>query len=139
MPIANYTTTVTTNASVQAIAKMLAKAGATSITQNLTTYGDPEGMTFVIETSFGTIEYQLPVRVDGVKATLIRDRVPPRYQTRDHAGRVAWRIAHDWLRAQLALIEAGMTTLPEVMFPYTLVAPGTTAFQHYAAQRELTQ
>lgn len=135
-PIANYTTTVPVYQSVQAIVKMLSKAGASSITQNLTKYGGTGGITFVIDTEYGTVEYQLPVRIEGVQATLKRDRVAPRFSSPDHSAKVAWRIAHDWLRAQLALIEAGMTTLPEVMLPYALVAPGQTAFQRFAEQRQ---
>lgn len=134
-PIAGYTTEVTVAASVRKVTDMLAKAGANTITSELNERGLITGMSFGIKTEFGWIPFRLPIRVDGVQATLKRDKVPPRYQTQEHAARVAWRIAHDWLRAQLALIDAGMTTLPEVMFPYAIVGNDQTAFEHYVTQQ----
>ncbi|QJD53272.1 hypothetical protein SEA_TEMPO_49 [Microbacterium phage Tempo] len=131
MAIANYTTAVTVRSSVDSIVKLLAKAGARSITHDMDEQGLTIGLSFVIATEYGWRPFRLPIRVDGVHATLKRDRVPPRYQTRDHAARVAWRIAHDWLRAQLAIIDAGMTTLPEVFFPYVLLDAETTAYEKY--------
>lgn len=135
MPIAAYTTTVTVESSLRKITDMLAKAGANTITTDWELSGITTGLSFGIQTEFGWIPFRLPIRVDGVQATLKRDKVPPRYQTKEHAARVAWRIAHDWLRAQLALIDAGMTTLPEVMFPYAIVGNDTTAFEHYVSQQ----
>lgn len=77
--------------------------------------------------------------------TLKRDRVEKRYLTLEQANRVAWRIAHDWLRAQLAIIDAGMVTLPEVMFPYLIggwdyhAGAPITMYQRYATtQKEIT-
>lgn len=137
MPIANYTTSVAATSSVAAIIKMLAREGASSITQDLGPGGMIQGLSFEVTTEFGVVNYQLPVRVDGVRATLKRDGVQPRYQTLEHATRVSWRIAHDWLRAQLALIDAGMVSLPEIMLPYALVAPGTTVFDQFVANRSI--
>lgn len=137
MAIAGYTTEVTVAKSSDAVTKLLVKAGATDISTQWDA-GVLVGLSFGIQTEFGFLQFQLPVRVEGVQVTLKRDRVPPRYQTREHAARVAWRIAHDWLRAQLALIDAGMSTLPEILFPYALVAPRTTAFERYvSSQREI--
>lgn len=137
MPIANYTTSVPASTSVAAISKMLAREGASSVTQDIGKAGTVVGMSFAINTEYGMVEYRLPVRADGVQATLKRDGVAPRYQLHEHAVRVAWRIAHDWLRAQLALIDAGMVTLPEVMLPYALVAPDKTIYDQFVAQRAI--
>lgn len=134
MPIANYTTDVPVSRTVGQIMGMLASAGASAITQHISEDGVTASVSFVIrEAGQG---YRLPVRIDGVLGVLRADRVAPRYQTREHAAKVAWRIAHDWLRSQLALIEAQMVTLPEVMFPYALVDPHTTAFEAFQ-MREL--
>jgi hypothetical protein len=135
MPIAGYTTEVTTQRSLEHIMKLLVKGRARQIAAIYDEDGTAVGMWFTIETEFGVREYQLPIRVKGVQATLIRDRVAPRYQTIDHAARVAWRLAHDWLRVQLALIDAGMTTLPEVMLPYSLVAPETTMWDAWVQRQ----
>lgn len=138
MGIANYTTSVPVGVSVGHIMKLLTKAGASTVTQEMEPGGVIVGVQFGIETEFGWRPFRLPVRIEGVHETLKRDKVPPRYRTREHAARVAWRIAHDWLRAQLALIDAGMTSLPEVMFPYVMLDANTTAYERYAmTQREV--
>ncbi|WKW87112.1 hypothetical protein SEA_NICOLE72_75 [Microbacterium phage Nicole72] len=132
MPIANYTTSVPASRTAGQIARMLTDAGAGSVT-TLHEDGAIKGLVFGIRTEFGWQEYRVPVRVLPVLAVLEADTsLRPSQRGIAHAERVAWRIAHDWTRAQVALIQAGMATLPEVMFPYTLVAPDTTAFEAYA-------
>lgn len=136
MPIANYTTSVPASRTAGTIARMLADAGAGSVT-TLHEEGAIKGLVFGIATEHGWREYRVSVRVLPVLAVLEKDAsLRPSQRNIVHAERVAWRIAHDWTRAQLALIEAGMATLPEVMFPYALVAPNTTAYEAYA-QRAL--
>lgn len=138
MPIANYTTSVPVSRSVQQISDMLSKAGATSVTTLHNREHGIVGLEFGIETEYGWRPYRLPVRVQAVHAALSAEPgLKPSQRMPVQASRVAWRIAHDWLRAQLALIDAGMATLPEVMFPYTLVARDQTAFEAYAP-REVT-
>jgi hypothetical protein len=137
--IANYTTSVSVHNTVAAMSKMLSTHGATSITQTMEPGGRVVGLEFGITTEFGWRPYRVPVRADAVH-TVLKEAGPvgmrPSYRTREHADRVAWRIAHDWLRAQLALIEAGMASLPEIMFPFTLVSADKTAFEMYA-QKEI--
>lgn len=134
MPIANYTTEMSVDRSLNLVVTLLRKAGVETITHR---YDGPlvVGIDFAMQTDQGWRPYRLPVRVEGVQRTLVADGVAPRYRTREHAARVAWKIAHDWLRAQLALIEAGMTTMPEVMFPYALLGD-MTAYETFQA-REL--
>jgi len=139
MPIAGHTTEVTVTRSLEQITKLLAKAKVRAIQTTYNVNGEPDGLTFAIGTEWGERTYALPIRASGVRATLRRDNVAPRYQTAEHANRVAWRIAHDWLRAQLALIDAGMVTLPEVLFPYLVLdyddTEPITAFQQYAGRQ----
>ncbi|QGJ92745.1 hypothetical protein QDA04_gp75 [Microbacterium phage Megan] len=136
MPIANYTTSVPVVRTVDAITKMLGGAGASSITQHLGPNLRPVGVEFGITTEVGWRPYRLPVRIEAVERALAADPPPkPSQRTPEHAERVAWRIAHDWLRAQLALIEAGMATLDEVMFPYVLVSADTTAYEAFGRKQ----
>lgn len=135
MPIANYSTDVPVSRTLGHVMGMLATSGASAISQQLE-QGQVVGISFNIETEYGWRTYRMPVRIDDVRKVLIADKVQPRYQTREHAARVAWRIAHDWLRAQMALIEAGMGSLDEVMMPYTLVGGNQTAYEAYQ-QKEL--
>ena len=136
MPIANYTTSVPVSRTAPVMTRMLAKAGADAVT-TLLKDGAVVGLVFGIVTEHGYRDYRVPVRVEPVLAALAAEpSLPPRHRNVVHAERVAWRIAHDWLRAQLALIEAGMATLDEVMFPYALVGRDTTAYEAFA-QRAL--
>lgn len=137
MPIANYSTDVPVSRTVGQIMGMLAECGASSITQIIGD-GQVAGMEFSIRTEFGHRQYRMPVRIAGVHVALIADRLPARQTTEAHAARVAWRIAHDWLRVNVALIQAGMASLPEVMMPYTLVSGDQTAFEALQA-KELEQ
>src|SRR5438067_7715783 len=38
-----------------------------------------------------------------------------------HAIRVAWRIIHTWVKAQLALVEINMVTIPQVFLSYAVM------------------
>ena len=136
MSIANYSTDVPVSRTLGHVMGMLAAAGASSITQHVGEDKAIIGIDFAIQTESGWQGYRMPVRIDAVHAVLRADRLPPRQQTREHAARVAWRIAHDWLRAQIALIEADMASLPEVMFPYARLGDGQTAFETFQ-QRQL--
>jgi hypothetical protein len=58
-----------------------------------------------------------------------------RYREHDQAERVAWRIVKDWIAAQLAIVETGMTSLDQVMFPYMLDNDGATLYELYVGQQ----
>lgn len=120
MPIANFTTDVSVEKTMGQIMAALARRG---VLRTSTTYdddGNPGGIDFTMRTEYGVREFALPVRVDGVYKALIADGVQPRYRTREHAAKVAWRIAAEWLRAQSALIDAGLADLDEVMSPWMI-------------------
>lgn len=61
--------------------------------------------------------------------------IPPRYATEDQARMVAWRVLKDWLEAQLALIDAGIADLAQVMLPWVHVDHGKTLWEAYAEQQ----
>lgn len=62
---------------------------------------------------------------DGVWQTLVQQnrkgKVPLRFATKQQADRVAWRIIKDWIEAQMAIVEAGIVSLDQVMLPYMQV------------------
>jgi hypothetical protein len=126
--ILNYTTTVPVKRTVAEVQDMLGRAGAGTVA---TTYedGKPSGVSFVLDTPAGRVGFVLPVRVDAVQHVLNGPGYAARYQKREHAERVAWRIAKDWLEAQLALVEAGMAELAEVMLPYQVTGSGQTVYR----------
>lgn len=136
MPLLNYTTTCTVERTVAKIQHLLVKAGARGVAY---TYDDDSlliGMSFIARATYGDQGYSLPANVDRVRAVLLRQKVPARYSTAEHAARVAWRILQDWMAAQLALIETETVGLDQVMLPYAHAdAQGTTVYERFVEQR----
>jgi hypothetical protein len=124
MAILNYTTTINVDRTVAEIQKVLSAHDATSIQVD---YANklPVAVAFFVDTPFGERSYVLPANVDGVWQTLVQQnrvgRVPRRLVTKEQAARVAWRIIKDWTEAQMAIVEAGMVTIDQVMLPYMQV------------------
>jgi len=137
----NYTTTIDAAKSASECIARLASHGASAIG---ITYRDkkPTGLTFRIETVHGERQFSLPVNVEGSWKALQNARragsIAPRYAERDQAERVSWRVLKDWLEAQLALIEAGVADMAEVMLPYLNVAPGLTLYRAYLEDERLS-
>lgn len=136
----NYTTTIDAAKSATECVARLAQHGASGIGISYDT-GRPTGLSFVIGTPWGPRQYALPVNVTGTRKALEKayagGRISRRYAEQDQAERVAWRVLKDWLEAQLALIEAGVAELPEVMLPYLKGDDGLTVWQRYL-EREQT-
>lgn len=100
MPLLNYTTTVPVARSAARIQALLVKGGARGIGYTYEADGDLTGMSFIVRAAYGDQAYTLPANVERVRAVLLRQRVPARYSTVEHAARVAWRILQDWVAAQ---------------------------------------
>jgi hypothetical protein len=131
-PLLNYTTEVSIPRTVEQVQKLLVKAGARQITASYDEEGLPSGIAFGVETEYGLRTFALPVNADRVHAVLKAQRVQPRYATREHAARVAWRIVKDWIEAQLAIVETETVTLDEVMLPYMHAeVGGRTVYEIY--------
>jgi hypothetical protein len=139
----NYTTSVPVTKTVGEVQAILAAAGADRVS---ILYSDrqPIGVGFTLATAHGDREFQLPVNVDGVQTVLARDARTgklkghaPRggWANYEQAARVAWRVAKDWLEAQLAIIEANMATLDQVMLPYLVIGDGRNGQTLYEAYR----
>lgn len=133
----NYTSGVSPDRTASEIHKLLVKAGATDIG---TRYHDGRmvGMHFAVVDHGDTKAFALPVRIGAVQDVLVKQRVEKRYQTMDHAERVAWRILKDWLKAQLAIIETGMVNFDQVMLPYMIIGGGTV-YDHFRTYNEFPQ
>jgi hypothetical protein len=88
---------------------------------------------------FGLASYRLPVNVEGVWQVLTKQRaagkVERKFATKEQATRTAWRILREWIAAQMAILEAGMVTLDEVMLPYALGPSGKTVYQEITADQ----
>lgn len=136
MPLLDYTTTVPASRTIGQVQGLLVEAGARQIMTEYDATGTPSAIAFAVETGYGLRRFILPVKAERVHAVLKRDRkVAPRYKTPEHAERVAWRIAKDWLEAQLAIIRTEMVTLDQVMLPYMVADDGHTVYELYRDQQ----
>ncbi len=135
MPILNYTTEISAARTVGEIQNILARAGAASIRVD---YQDkePDAVIFMLMIGYAPVEFRVPSRWQGVHSILHRDDSPgmrPKFRTEVHARRVAWRIVKDWIEAQLALVESGQATLPQLFLPHAIRADGQTLYEVVAA------
>lgn len=135
MPLLNYTTSVAVSRSIGQIQGLLVEAGARKIGTEYDDVGNVSAIAFSVETVQGPRGFTLPIHAECVLSVLKRQKVPARYQTPEHAERVAWRIVKDWLEAQLAIIHTEMVTLEQVMLPYMHTADGTTIYELYLKQQ----
>lgn len=129
MPILNYTTKVPVQNTVNEIGIILQKAGANAIMYEYDTVGI-SGLKFRMNTKIGEVFYNMPVNINGVIAALRKDG---KYRDAVHAHRVAWRIAKDWIEAQMAIVVAGMAEVPEVFLPYAITEDGTSVYRRICA------
>ncbi|MHB1131676.1 MAG: hypothetical protein ACYC4L_04740 [Chloroflexota bacterium] len=132
MPILNYTTSIAVEKTLGEIQAILARAGARSVLIDYSN-GTPTAVAFIVPTQWGDQGFRLPANVEATWKALTKQsqsgKVPRRFATREQAARVAWRIVKDWLEAQMAIIEAEMVTLAEVMLPYHVQPSGKTLYQ----------
>jgi len=137
--ILNYTTQITVDKTLGEIAKILSSHGARRIVTDYDEQGNPSAVAFTIETAIGAREFRLPANIPGVWRTLTRQqqsgKVQPRFATKEQAARVGFRILKDWIEAQVAIIEAGMAPLDEIMLPYMLAPSGRTVYEEFADSR----
>lgn len=129
--IANRTTTISCEKTVGEIQSMLAGVGATKMMLEYDMDAKPSGIAFQLDHGGNCMAFRLPCDWQGVLEALKLERggLPKRLLTPDHAKRVSWRIIKDWLRAQLSLIEAGASTIEEVMLPWAITDDGQTVSQ----------
>lgn len=126
MAILNYTTKIPANRTVGEIQAKLAKAGARGVLCEYDDTGEPNSITFNIDTPQGLIYFKLPANIAGVSKALSDDNA---YRDEPHSRRVAWRILKDWIEAQLAIIEANMAELSQVFLPYAQTSNGKTVYE----------
>ena len=134
MAIKNYTTSISPTKTVGEIQMILAKGSAKSV---MVDYADnqPQAVRFAIMIGEQEIWFRLPCQVDGVLASMKRDRLQRSYCNLEQARRTAWRIVKDWVDSQMAIIDAGQAKAAEVFFPYILQPTGETLFQKFEAQQ----
>ncbi|MDF7665706.1 hypothetical protein [Bifidobacterium sp. ESL0745] len=112
MSVLNYTTSISAEKTKSEIVNLLTDHGASRIT----VINDPDGLEF----EYRGLWYRVPADSRGVLRLLEKERNSKAPATPKHARMVAWRTLRQWIQAQLAIIEAGMADLDQVMLPYLL-------------------
>ena len=136
MPILDYSTKVPVARTVSEIQQKLAKAKAEAILTEYENDGTVSAISFRIRTEFGLLTFRLPANIQRVYQVVVRDGAIPRSQrTREQAARIAWRIVKDWLEAQLAMVQAGLTDLEQVFLPYVQNSSGQTLYELMREQK----
>lgn len=143
MGLLNYTTTIAASKTIGEMQAALAQAGANSIAVHYSG-GSPTGLTFSLHTKYGPQLFTLPVDVPAVQKVLRRQRTAGglsrvKFESMEHAERVAWRISKTWLEAQLALVSVQMATIDQVMLPYMHVGPDKTLYAAYQDRQDVLE
>lgn len=154
MPLLNYTTEIPASRSVGEIMTILQEAGARAIMLENGPDKQVSAISFALQTSFGDVTFQLPANVGAVILTINAQiaaetraiqqrrqrvrRIPQRlFNDKAQAERIAWRIAKDWIEAQVALSAIGCAKLEQVMLPYARTADGRTFYEAIVERKTL--
>lgn len=143
MGLLNRTTEVPSEQTIAEIQRMLTQHGVIAM---MTDYDGPhvEAVSFKILMNGKPMSFRLPCNWRAVEQ-IFKNSASTRYIYDDkrrakieearkaQAIRTAWRIIHTWVKAQLALIEVNMVTLPQVFLPYAITKDGRTLAEAVAA------
>ncbi len=136
MPILNYTTKVSVDRTCTEIQKALAKCGATKIVSDYDSDGEVAAISFQIMVDGMVMGYTLPNNWQNVLQVMNKQAgVLNHLKNNDQAKRVAWRIVKDWVEAQLAIIQARVVTLDQVMLPYAVTNNGQSYYERLKGER----
>ena len=128
MAIKNYTSGVDVYQSLGEIQGALASHGARKIMVDYDGQGQPDYVTFALQTPEGMRGFRLPANVDGVRAVFVRQKVKA---ADGQAERTAWRNLRDWVLAQMAIVDAGQVETEQVFLPYLTDRQGRTLYEAY--------
>lgn len=131
MAIFKYTTTIDPERTISEIARLLVPRGATGILSEYDENQRVSAVSFKMVSNGQTIGFRLPCQWRPILTILNDDRkVPSKLKTNDQAIRVAWRIVHAWVEAQMALVDTQMVEMRSIFLPYTVMKDGKTLAEH---------
>jgi hypothetical protein len=146
LTLKNYTTEMPINRIFDNIRAVLVEHGAKQIVQEYDTNGEIAGLTFVVPLADRLLPVKLPARVERVQYLMERlsqagqvkdDHIRRLFlhgdtvKRRQQAYRIAWKNIHDWIAAQMALLDIEQVKLEEIFLPYITNSHGTTLFEVY--------
>lgn len=135
----NRTSTVPPQRTISAIEDMLGQAGAVHIGKTYDN-GEVVGFLFQLLVEGKPITFKLPCRWEPVESLLFPDKERRTWKknfqkrkeaNREQAKRTAWRLMHDWISVQLAMIQLEQAEAMQVFLPYAYdSANDMTFFDH---------
>ena len=140
-PFRNATSTVPSMNSAAEIEKLLVDAGATSVSK---WYEDKQlaGFLFMISLSGDNLVFRLPANVGMVARQLMLAEKHPdasmRTRIQAQAARTAWRTLHEWVQAQVNILEAGQADLLQVFLPYNFNQASGRSYYDYVKAGAVT-
>lgn len=139
MPIANYSTSIDVAKTYGEIVTILTRVKARAVMSEYSESGQMTHVSFRIQgKGDDIISYRLPANVDGVLYAMQQDKkVPNSNCTFDQAERTAWRILKDWIRAQMAIYEAGIASMEQLFLPHMQTDNGSTVYERYQANPQI--
>lgn len=130
----NYSTKASAEQTIGEIQRMLSEHGVTAM---MTEYEgrNVSAVSFKMNLDGKPMGFKLPCNWRSVQTIFQEPKHRKRLKCKiadidDQAIRTAWRIIKDWIESQLALIEVGMVTLPQIFLPYTIMKDGRTLSEH---------
>lgn len=131
MPLLNYTTKIEAEQTIGEIQRMLSAHGVTAM---MTEYDgrNVSAVSFKMRIEDRTMGFKMPCNWRSVRGIFNEDPeiCRTKLNTDEQAIRCAWRIIHTWVKAQLALVEVNMVTIPQVFLPYAIMKDGRTLSEH---------
>ena len=127
MPLNNYTSGMPINRIFNGIQKMLVSHGANQISFSYSDNGLAIGIMFVVKTTKGMLPIKLPVKIEKIRAVFEKDGVRIKDDMQPY--RTGWKNIHDWIKAQMAMLDTEMVKMEEIFLPYMTNNQGSTYFE----------
>lgn len=122
MNVKNYTSQVQVSKSIVEIERLLAQAGARTITKFYDASGEIDGFFFNIHHNGTPVTFRMPASVDAVKKAMMAKVKKPQRGTEkrvtEQAYRTAWSLLRDWVHVQLSMIAIQNMDALQVFLPY---------------------
>lgn len=140
MPLKNYTSQVAAAQSIAYIERNLVQRGAKQIMKTYDPQGRVDALHFIIPINGHDVAFRLPARVDACERVLMADTSPRTKRETlkkipEQAQRTAWKIASDWIEAQMAMIDLAQVEFAEVFLSYVYDPAKRQALYEQAKER----
>lgn len=121
----NYSTKISPEQTIAEIQQSLSAHGVKAM---MTEYDGKQvsAVSFQMDIDGRLFPFKMPCNWRGVFEILNTSEYRTEHRTEEQAIRTAWRILLVWIKAQLALVEVNMVTIPQVFLPYTIMFDGKT-------------